>query len=217
MTPAALAFATVDALRRGLEDVFVGDVAAGHSRTAGGQSQGAGAGTGSMSISRTAIGPSDLLRLRGRNRPGRDRGDRSDPHADAGFSRPSCCRPNSANARRSAWRKSRATTSAARPGTGTTSRWASIPERISMRRFIGCPARTCRTIPSTPFRRRISSRRPASSMSQRKSAADADFVLTIADVEAWETRARPHPAAKLGAAAHRLVEARGPRLCQLER
>ncbi len=40
-----------------------------------------------------------------------------------------------------------------------------------------------------------------------ESAADADFVLTIPFVEAWEAQARPHPAAILGAAAHRLVQA----------
>ena len=57
--------------------------------------------------------------------------------------RRSCCRPSSINARRSAWRKSRATTNAAQPGTGTISRSASTPARISMRRCTGSPAAIC--------------------------------------------------------------------------
>ena len=56
--------------------------------------------------------------------------------------RKSCCRRNSTNARRSAWRRSRATTSAGRPGTGTISRSANIPARISTRRCTGSPAAT---------------------------------------------------------------------------
>ena len=90
-----------------------------------------------------------------------------------------------------AWRKSRATTSAARPGTGTISRWASIPARISMRRSTGSPARNCPTTPSTPSRRRISSRLPASSTVRRSRRPIADFVLTVPFVEAWEAQTRP--------------------------
>ncbi len=49
----------------------------------------------------------------------------------------SCCRRNSARRSRSGSRRSAATTIAAPPGTGTISRWASTPARISTRPRIG--------------------------------------------------------------------------------
>ena len=80
-----------------------------------------------------------------------------------------------------------ATTSAARPGTGTRSRSASTPARTSTRRSTGSPARIC---PTTRLRhdpgRQV--RRPGlrDRRVSAKSAADPDFLLTPERIEAWE-------------------------------
>ena len=87
-------------------------------------------------------------------------------HADAvaATSRRSCCRRRWASAGRFASRRSRATTTAGRAGTGTISPSASTPAPISTRRSTGSPAATWRTMRPTPCRPSISSRRPASSI-----------------------------------------------------
>ena len=109
-----------------------------------------------------------------------------------------------------------------RPGTGTTSPAASIPARISTRRFIGSPARTfpdntvdTDTIPPANF---IAPAVRRSTARGRTFAANPDFV-------AHARRATRHgrlehgriPVRELGAAAHRLVQAHGGGLRQSSR
>ena len=76
----------------------------------------------------------------------------------------------------------------ARPGTGTTSAAASTPARISTRRCTGSPAASApRRIP-TPSRRR-SFIAPACVIDcSEEAAADEDFLLEPAHIEAWEAR-----------------------------
>ena len=69
--------------------------------------------------------------------------------------RSSSCRPSSARPRGSSWRRSAATTTAARPGTGTTSAPASTPAPTSTPRTTGSPARTATTSPRCRPRRLI--------------------------------------------------------------
>ena len=74
----------------------------------------------------------------------------------------------------SSWRRSAATTSAGRPGTGTTSAPASTPAPTSTRRTTGSPARTATTSRRCP--RGGSSARRSSSTSRPQAAADPDFL-----------------------------------------
>ncbi len=77
-------------------------------------------------------------------------------------------------------------TSAASPGTGTTSPPASIPARISTRRCTGSPARTLadNTVDTIPPQRFVG---PAVVIdASAQAAADSDFVLTADFIRAWE-------------------------------
>ena len=80
VSPAALAAATVDALRRGIEDCYVGDVAQDIRAQAGRAAKGAGTGTGAVSVLAAFAAA-----LADRDDPR----DRPDAYADAGISRPS--------------------------------------------------------------------------------------------------------------------------------
>ena len=117
------------------------------------------------------------------------------------------CRRSSARSGRSRWSASRSTTSRARPGTGTTSPAANTPARTSTHRCTGSRGKdhadnTVDTIDRVELHRAGRGRR-----CQRRSGADPDWLLTVDFLEAWEDRARPHPRRRLGAAAHRLVQA----------
>ncbi len=101
----------------GIEDVFVGDVAEDIRQRLAANPEGARTRTGRVSVRRSKTVLVDFagavcVRRRARRR--------SDLHAERRIFPSSCCRPSSANARRSASGRSRVTTSAARRGTGTT-------------------------------------------------------------------------------------------------
>ena len=156
VTPATLANAVVRALQHGLEDVFVGDVAEDIRQRLAvnpkaleretGKLKGISMTVDLMSFAR-AVANGDIRVI--------------DLHADAVAGIPDHCAAARAwdSARRSEWRKCRATTSADRPGTGTTLVSASILERTSTRRFTGFPARICPTTQSIRSMSRSSSRR----------------------------------------------------------
>ena len=140
LAPAALASAVVAGAARRRRGRLSGRRRAGMARALARQSQ--GAGTRAVRPMKRAS-PSWPRALAAGSR---SRVDRPDADAVAANSRRSSLPPEFGQcAGRSASRRSRATTSADRPGTGTIFPAASTPARISTRRSTGSPAATCRT------------------------------------------------------------------------
>ena len=146
--------------------------------------------------------PASRLRHHGGAHPRR----RSHADADAGISDDRAAARIRPRARRCASRRSRATTRAVPPGIGTTSPSASTRARISTRRSTGSPGAICRTTRPTASRLENFVASACVVDCSREAAADADYLLSVAKLRAFEERAWPHPAALLGADAHRLVE-----------
>ena len=130
------------------------------------------------------------------------RGRRPDRPAGVDHAGDPAARRRSPTPCRSRCARSAATTTAARPGTGTTSPPASTPAPTSTRRCTGSPGGTAWTSPRS---RRASLIAPAVVLDfSAQAAADPDFLLEVEHIKQWEARARPAARAGLAAVPHRL-------------
>ena len=108
----------------------------------------------------------------------------SETHAGA---RPAATRSRTRRTSRAA--SSATTTTSAPPGPGASSSWASTPAPTSTRRSTGSPARTASTSPRS--RPRSSSARSSSIDKTAEVEADNGYLLTAADLDAFEAENGP--------------------------